>query len=274
MTRLGSARGALGARSRGRGRGAGGRSRSASRGVDPVAPSGMRLADLGVEAVGGLFARPGRMSLTVVGVVIGLAALVATLGLSRTAGNRIVGRFDELAATEVIASARPGLVGAAAAVLPWDAPERMQRLNGVVAAGSLSSVEVGDTLVRTSPVSDPQRPTEFRLAVKAASAGLFGAVRAELLTGRFPDEGHSRRAERVAVLDPTAASRLGIDRVQPLPAIRIGDHVYLVIGVLAGVARQPELLGAVVIPRARRAATSGWPRRSCWWSRRRSARTR
>ena len=68
--------------------------------VDPalVKPSGMTLRDLVNEAVAGLFARPGRTVLTVLGTVIGLAALVATLGLSRTAGNRIVGRFDELAA--------------------------------------------------------------------------------------------------------------------------------------------------------------------------------
>ena len=66
-----------------------------------VAPSGMTGRDLGNEALAGLFARPGRMVLTVLGTVVGLAALVATLGLSRTAGNQIVGRFDELAATEI-----------------------------------------------------------------------------------------------------------------------------------------------------------------------------
>ena len=54
----------------------------------------------------GLFARPGRMILTVLGTVVGLAALVATVGLSSTAGNRIAGRFDEMAATEIIVTVR------------------------------------------------------------------------------------------------------------------------------------------------------------------------
>ena len=36
------------------------------------------------------------------GTVIGVAALVATLGLSKTAGNQIVGRFDAVAATDVV----------------------------------------------------------------------------------------------------------------------------------------------------------------------------
>jgi hypothetical protein len=59
-----------------------------------TAPAGMRARDLLDEAVAGLFARPGRTVLTVLGTVIGLGALVATLGLSLTAGSRIVGRFD------------------------------------------------------------------------------------------------------------------------------------------------------------------------------------
>ncbi|MCP4226169.1 MAG: winged helix-turn-helix transcriptional regulator, partial [Actinomycetia bacterium] len=70
----------------------------------PISASGISMRDLGNEAVAGLFARPGRMALTVLGTVIGLSALVATLGLSRTASNRIIGRFDELAATEVVVS--------------------------------------------------------------------------------------------------------------------------------------------------------------------------
>ena len=36
--------------------------------------------------------------------------------------------------------------------------------------------------------------------------------------------------------------------VEQLPAIAIGDHLYMVIGILRNVARQPDLLGAVIIP--------------------------
>ena len=42
------------------------------------------------------------------GTVIGVAALVATLGLSKTAGNQIVGRFDAVAATDVVVTPVPG----------------------------------------------------------------------------------------------------------------------------------------------------------------------
>lgn len=214
----------------------------------PLLPSGMTVRDLLNETIAGLFSRPARMVLTVFGTVIGIAALVATLGLSATSGNQILGKFDELAATEIVVSAQSGQKGPPVGALPWDAPARLGRLNGVVAAGTLSTVDIGDALIRTSPVSDPQRQTEFTLAVEAASPGLFASVRADLASGRLPDEGHSRRADRVAVLGPGAALKLGITSVNQLPAIAIGDRQYLVIGILDAVARQPDLLGAVILP--------------------------
>ena len=215
-----------------------------------VPRSSISAQDLFNEALAGIFARPGRMALTVLGVVIGMSALVATLGLTRTAGNRIISQFDQLAATELFITARPG--GASGLIdpraIPWDAPARLQRLNGVVAAGLLSEVEVGDALVSSSPVKDPLNQSAVKLAVRAASPEMFRAVRAELDSGRFPDAGHSNRADRVAVLGPDAALRLGIARLERLPAVSIGDEVYMVIGILRDVARKPELLGSVIVP--------------------------
>jgi macrolide transport system ATP-binding/permease protein len=173
---------------------------------------------------------------------------VATLGLSRTASNRVISQFDELAATEILVTAKPGPAGVDPRVIPWDAAARLQRLNGVVAAGTLSEVDIGDVLIRSSPVKDPRRQTAFKLAVQAASPDLFTAVRSDLAIGRLSDQGHSDRADRVAVLGPEAAKRLGITGVAQFPAIAIGDHLYLVIGILQSVARQPDLLGSVIIP--------------------------
>jgi macrolide transport system ATP-binding/permease protein len=215
-----------------------------------ISRSAITVRDLLDEALAGMLARPMRMGLTVLGVVIGITALVATIGLTRTAGNRIISQFDQLAATELFVSAKPGrstgIVDPRA--IPWDAPERLQRLNGVVAAGTVSDVDVGNALVSASPVRDPLNGTAFKLSVQAASPGLFRAVRADLKTGRLPDLGHSERADRVAVLGPDAARRLGISGVEQLPAISIGDQLYLVVGILRDVARRPELLGAAIIP--------------------------
>src|SRR4029079_5458454 len=95
---------------------------------------------------------------------------------------------------------------------------------------------------------DPLNPSAVRVAVRAGSPDMFRAVRAVLETGRLPDAGHSQRADRVAVLGPDAALRLGIHDVARLPAISIGDQIYLVMGILRDTARRPELLGSVIIP--------------------------
>jgi macrolide transport system ATP-binding/permease protein len=215
-----------------------------------IVASGITARDLVTEAIAGAIARPARMALTVLGIVIGMSALVATVGLTRTAGNRIISQFDQLAATELFISARPGVATGTIdpRAIPWDAPERLARLSGVVAAGLLSDVNVHDTLVSASPVVDPANQTAIRLAVRAASPDLFRAVRGELASGRFLDSGHSARADRVAVLGPDAARRLNITGVERLPAIYVGDHLYLVIGILRDVVRKPELLGSVIIP--------------------------
>src|SRR5207253_206421 len=162
-----------------------------------------------------LLARPGRAVLTVLGTVVGVAALVATLGLSKTAGNQIVGRFDALAATDIVVTPKTGRTGRVVKqnVLPWDAEQRLGRLNGVVAAGTLTDVNVKGELVRAVPVNDPQGQTQFQLPVKAASPGLFRAVRATVGSGRLPDAGHSSRADRVVVLGPNSAAQLHVTRV-------------------------------------------------------------
>lgn len=218
----------------------------------PTRTSRSRIAfrDLLQEALAGMFARPGRMVLTVLGIVIGMAALVATVGLTRTAGNRIISQFDQLAATELFITGRPGAATGTVdpRAIPWDAPARILRLNGVVAAGMMSDVDVAGALISASPVTDPAAQGALKLAVRAGSPGLFRAVRADLAAGRLFDAGHSSRADRVAVLGPDAAARLGIADLDRMPAIHVGDQIYLVIGVLRDVARKPELLGSVIIP--------------------------
>ncbi|HEY4408980.1 MAG TPA: ABC transporter permease, partial [Acidimicrobiia bacterium] len=206
--------------------------------------------DLVAEALASLTARPGRAVLTALGTVMGVAALVATLGLSKTAGNQIVGRFDALAATDIVVTPKAAAAGrvSAGSGLPWDAGDRAARLNGVVAAGTLSDVDLHGDLVRSVPVNDPVAQTEFQLPVKAASPGLYQAVRAQLAAGRLPDAGHSARADRVALVGANVAEQLHVTRIADQPAIFLGDRLYTVVGVISGVSRQSSLLGSVVIP--------------------------
>ncbi len=199
-----------------------------------------------------MLARPGRTMLTILGTVLGVVALVATLGLTKTSGNQIVSRIDELQATTVSVSNRSegGFFGprTGISVIPWDAEERMVRLNGVVAAGTLTRVDTAGELVSSVPINDPLGQSEFAMDVLAVSPGLFDAVNAELATGRFFDVGHSERHDPVAVLGVGAATRLNVNRVEQQPAIFVGETTLAVVGIVDDVSREAALLNSVIIP--------------------------
>ncbi len=219
---------------------------------DRIVRSRFSLRDLVTEAGVGMLARPGRTVLTILGTVLGIAALVSTLGLAKTAGNQIVTRFDALAATSVTVENRTQGFSFSGTPqesnIPWDAEDRLTRLNGVVAAGTLSIVDTNNELARSVPINDPLGQSEFSIDVYAASPGLFDAIGATIRTGRFYDEGHDERREPVAVLGPGAARRLNISRVDQQPAIFIGDTTLVIVGILDDTQREPVLLDAIIIP--------------------------
>ncbi|MGD9795395.1 MAG: ABC transporter permease [Acidimicrobiia bacterium] len=212
------------------------------------------LRDLASEALAGMLARPVRAALTTLGTVLGIGALVATLGVSKTAGNRIVGRFNELAATQVTVEAAnigfgpPGGNRAQPVVLPWNVEDRLLRLNGVSAAGAIGDANVGSALVRSTPIRDPLGQTEFQMRVVGSSPGLLDALRGSMSTGRFFDDGSVLRQDRVVVLGANAAKRLNIVRVDNQPAIYIGDDLFTVIGIMGTTRRERSLLDAVLMP--------------------------
>ena len=211
------------------------------------------IRDLVSEAVTSLLARPGRTTLTILGTVLGIGAIVATLGIAKTAGNQIVTRFDPFIATSVTVSNRSegfffGPQRNTINLLPWDAQQRLERLNGVLAAGTLSNVDTAGELTRSVPLRDPLARNEFAMNVVAASPGTLEAFVAELRTGRFFDEGHSERGDPIALLGASAAQRLNIDRVGHQPAIFVGDQPLIVAGIIDDLAKEPRLLDAVIIP--------------------------
>lgn len=207
-------------------------------------------AELGGEIAASLLNRPGRLALTAMGTVLGIGALLATLGLAATAGNHIVTRFDELAATEVVIEPvrSDDPLKAGANVLSWTAQGRLEHLNGVRAAGAMAEIDIAERRVRAVRLHDPAAPAPPRVQVVAATPGLLRAVRGELATGRWFDRGHSDRAARVAVIGATVAERFGVADLGRRAAVFVGDEAFTVIGVLARTAREPALTGAIVIP--------------------------
>jgi len=221
--------------------------------VAPRPPRGDRFGarDLVAEATFGIGARPGRLILTIMGTVLGIASVVVTVGLANTAAGQINKQFDAVAATQVVvepAKSSNGGQERARGRLPWDAAERVSRLAGVESAGTLAEVDVKGAKVTSVPVNDPSQASRTSTPVLAASEGLLDTLRGFVVTGRNFDSGHDGRGDRVVVLGAQAAEALGVNRIDSQPSIFIGEDSYTVIGIIDGVKRKTEVLEAVILP--------------------------
>ncbi|GAA3473826.1 ABC transporter permease [Nonomuraea roseola] len=205
----------------------------------------MDLRDLLNEAMAGMLARPVRTALTTLGTVLGITTLVITLGVAATAGNQIVGRFDELTATTVTVEVAEN----AKTPVEWDAVDQVTRLRGVTSAAAVAETKKSANLsVRSNRIIDPTRVTDQTLTVVATSTGLPGAVKGSMIQGRYFDAGHLARQDKVVVVGEQAAKMLGITRLDRAPAVFIGKHAYTVIGVLGAMKREKNLGTAVMVP--------------------------
>lgn len=210
-----------------------------------VERSRLSMRDLVSEALAGLLQRPGRSVLTMVGTMLGIGAFVAVLGLTSTASGQIDKRFTALAATEVTVEDAGVDLTRQEMSFPEDAADRIKRVDGVVTGGLFWVVPLANPVL----TGVPDLPsTGAGLNFVAADPAALAAMRPTLQSGRLFDEFHRKRGEAVAILGNAAARRLGVGRIDNNPAIFVNGRPYTVIGILADVQREPEMLLSVIIP--------------------------
>ena len=217
----------------------------------PKDSGGFTGRDLIHESLEGVGARPSRLFITLLGTVLGIASLVATLGLAQTTAGQIAQSFDLLSATRVTvepgkAEGRGGTEKVTAAI-PWNAVERVADLAGVEESFLYAPVEPRPE-VSAVQVVDPGEAAVAPPPVIAVSPQMLDVVDGQIATGRFFDSGHDDRADRVVVLGQNAAEKLGINRVSGSPAVFIEGRAYSEIGILGSVGARTNLLDAAIVP--------------------------
>ncbi|MDN3482868.1 ABC transporter permease [Arthrobacter sp. APC 3897] len=220
--------------------------------IQPVpAADRFNFIDLLIEATSDLGTRPGRLLMTLAGTILGIGALVATVGFAQTTAEQLAKRFDAFAATQIIASPAQAQNAdgnsVATSTLPWDSVQRIERLAGIDQAALITEVELREGTVTAVPVNDPSAPTSAPPRVFATSAGIIDTLEGTIRHGRIFDEGHDLRHDRVAMLGERLAERLGITRIDSQPSIFIDGLPYAVVGVFSDVQQRTELLDSVVI---------------------------
>jgi putative ABC transport system permease protein len=211
----------------------------------------MNWRDLAGEALAGVAARPLRSALTVLGTVLGITTLVITLGVAATAGNQIAGRFDVKSATEVTVSIPSQTDKSSPPHVAWESLPQLTRLNGVSSAVAVARPDsAANSRIRANDLRDPTAVTDRTLPTVATTAGFPDTLDAKIAQGRFFDDGHISRHDRVAVLGSSAAKMVGIGRVDDLPTVFVNEQPFTVIGILGDIGRESEqgMSSAVILP--------------------------
>jgi putative ABC transport system permease protein len=197
-------------------------------------------ADLLRTSSVGLRTRKLRAALSALGIAIGVAAIVAVLGLSASSQAGLLAEIDQLGTNMLTVSNGQTLFGQPAE-LPEQAPAMIGRIAGVTAVQD--TADVANVTVYRSPLI-PAIDTNA-LTVQAASLGLLQATGDTLAQGRFLGAATAR--EPVAVLGALAAQRLGIDRVFAGERIWLAGQWFYVAGILSPAVLAPDLDTSVLV---------------------------
>ena len=213
-----------------------------SEAANPSAAAKARLspADLAGLASVGLRTRKLRAALSALGIAIGVAAIVAVLGLARSSQAGLNSEINALG-TNLLTVTNGQTFTGAPAELPLAAPGMAGQLPGVTA------VQYTGAVTSANAYRSPYIPAinTNALTVAAASLGLPAVAGTSVAQGSYLNAATAR--EPVAVLGAATAQRLGFDRVWPGMRIWVGGMWFYVAGILSPAVLAPEIDSSVLV---------------------------
>jgi putative ABC transport system permease protein len=187
----------------------------------------------------GLRTRKLRAGLSALGIAIGVAAIVAVLGLSSSAQAGLLNEISQLGTNLLVVQNGQTLSGQTAE-LPEQAPAMITRIGPVTEVQETGSVN-GDVY------RNPLIPTidTGAISIDAASLGLLRTVGASVAQGGYLNAATAQ--EPVCVLGAAAAQRLGIDRVFSGERIWLDTMWCYVAGILNPATLVPAIDSSVLV---------------------------
>ncbi len=219
------------------------RSKAKNRAGSTLPRSRMLGADVLRVASVGLRTRRLRAALSALGVAIGIAAMVAVLGISDSSKAGLQAELNELGTN--LLTVAPGQTNfGETAQLPEAADRAVRNLPSVLSAAAVTTVSSAS--VRRNPYIEAAETGG--IGVYAADAGLLGTLGGRMLSGRFLDSTNERYP--LVVLGTIAAQRLGVQALsvngRPVQ-VYLGDQWFTVAGVIGSLPLAPEIERAALI---------------------------
>jgi putative ABC transport system permease protein len=195
--------------------------------------SAMAVGDVLRVGSVGLRTRRVRTGLSGLGIAIGIAAMVAVLGISASSRADLLATLDRLGTNLLTVTPGQTLFGEDAS-LPKESVGMIGRIGPVESVSATGTVSA---TIRRSDLIPPQQTGG--IAVRAARTDLLEALGGAVRSGRFLDAATERYP--AVVLGAVAAERLGIDRADPSVLVLVGDQWFTVVGILDPVELAPEI---------------------------------
>ncbi|GAA3552259.1 ABC transporter permease [Nonomuraea rosea] len=208
-----------------------------------LAPARMRPRDVMRVGAVGLRTRPLRAFLSALGIAIGIAAMVAVVGLSSSSGAELDRQLSALGTNLLTISSGTTLLGEAAQ-MPVDAEAMIERIGPVETVSSIGKAPEAK-VYRSEQIPEAQTSG---INTYAARLDLPATVGATLSSGTWLNAATERYP--AAVIGASAAQRLGIGSASPDTQVIVGGVRFTVVGVLNPVALATELDSGVMV---------GWP---------------
>ena len=186
----------------------------------------------------GLRARPMRAFLSALGIAIGIAAMIAVVGISTSSRAQLTAQLESLGTNMLTVT--PGADFSGTNIkLPTDSVGRIKQIDGIQQASSTSLVKSAS--VYRSSLSD--KAATGGISALVAEPGLLDVVAGEVDKGDWLNPATSSYPS--TVLGAAAARRLGV--VEPGTQVWLGGTSFTVVGILKPSVLAPELDNAALI---------------------------
>ncbi|MEU7855351.1 ABC transporter permease [Nonomuraea sp. NPDC049141] len=202
-----------------------------------LTPARLGFADVLRVGAAGLSTRPTRVILSALGIAIGIATMIAVIGISASSREQLLRQLDRLGTNLLTVSAGQTMFGKPAE-LPTGAVAMVERIGPVRTAGATGAITA--TVRRTRYI--PEEVTGG-IAVQAATTGLLATLEGGLSKGTWLNAATERQP--VVVLGAKAAETLGISRT----GVRVwmGGRWFTVVGILTPMPLAPEIERSVLV---------------------------
>ncbi|MFF4410003.1 ABC transporter permease [Streptomyces sp. NPDC001262] len=207
---------------------------------DRLTPARLGPRDVLHVGSAGLRSRPMRVVLSALGIAIGIATMIAVVGISASSRAQLLQELDKLGTNMLKVAPGDDLFSGQKTKLPKEAPGMIGRIPGVEHVGAVGDLK--PTVRRSEKIS---KSDTGGLSVKAADEDLLKALRGTVGSGTWLNGANGRYPS--VVLGSVAAERLGI--TAPGQQVFIGNQYFTVIGILDPLPLAPEI---------ERSALVGW----------------